>query len=416
MMSAAQVRDDPDLRQELLAAFESAFPTRDALRHFLRHRLRRNLEMLSGGVTIDVIIGDLIYREDEGDQWLVDLVQAAYRHRPANPLLVAFTTKAGWLPPETLPGLQEILTVPAGLSIVRLYGRQISKSCRWAHIVAGLKDLHDRLDTLRQYAYEPLRKLVGRLPAAEAVQDVPDYVQKFFEILTRLTSAARDPAFAKDAFPWLDEELAAAASCLEKTYEEVRPEDINKALAYMQVVLEKELTALDRSLADATRELNLEELVLTLESLQERLEGDGIAPERSVALGEDIQTLQQIEGRLGTLLEAHHRWQRVDARVNNLELAFRQKLDDVALAFELLKMQLAKLEPGDAAADALTACDAFGAAIVEADASKARLRFTPVSTLLRARFFAVDKALLDECECVRAVGNSLSAVVEKLDA
>lgn len=415
-MSAAQVRDDPDLCEELMGAFENAFPSRDALRHFLRHRLRRNIEKLSGGDTIDVIIGDLIYKEDEGDQWLVDLVQAAYRYRPTNPLLIAVTTKAGWMPPETLPGLQEIIAVPAGLSIVRIYSREISKSCRWAHIVAGLKDLHDRLDTLRQYAYEPLRKLVGRLPAAEAAQDVPDYVQKFFEILTRLTSAARDGTFPKDAFPWLDEELAAASTWLEKTYEEARPEYINKALAYMQVVLEKELTALDRSLADATRELNLEELVLTLESLQERLVTDGIAPERSLALGEDIETLRQIEGRLGTLLEAHHRWQRVDARVNNLELAFRQKLDDVALAFDLLKMQLAKLEPGDGADDAKDSCNAFEAAVAEADANKARLRFTPVSTLLRARFFQVDKALLAECECVRAIGTSLSAVVEKLDA
>jgi len=322
------------------------------------------------------------------------------------------------LPPEPsdaaleLEGLNRLAAAPATRHIVLLYGSELRRTSECANTIGALKRLHDLIDQLRRTVYSPLRSIARRLPGPDAFRDLAHHRGLFLELRKKIVAAAEH--FDEDAFPWIDEQLACAADDLKAALTERREALVESAGENLRQVVETELTSLDSRIADATRQLDLVALIAKLESLQAELATNGGGGDPA-ALARDIATLAQTEARAAALIRLHHDWQRIDAYLNALENALAQSVDMVATMWRNLARRLDKVSPGEDMADVAAAAEAVAAAIEARDSTGIAIAFPDLATCLRDRFFAVDRDLLDECERVRTVGASLSAVVDKLD-
>lgn len=421
-LSPVQVRDDRALRAELQAAFESAFPTFGDLRYMIRIELSRNLERLTEEKRLDLVLLDILDKNDEGDEWLVDLVHAAYRCRPNNARLRDFVTRVGWLPAEApaaelkFEGLEKVVETKGARPIVSRYRDDIERTSVCAHVVGNLKELHDLLDQVRHNVYETLRPVAQRLPAPDAVRDIARYDLKFVGLMKQLAEVAGRSGFQPGDFPWIDEDLTAAAKLLKRLFKEPRQELLIQALNYLQNVIERELSGLESQLTEATKQLDLPELTAKLYDLSADLTESGVAAAAVEGLDRDIEKLVLVERRLAGLITTHRLWQRIDARVNLLELSLNQSLEDVASTWQLLEPSLARLPVTGAANDGLgEIVAAFAAAVAARDQTEVWISFNALASELRGRFFSVDRQLRAECGLIREAGITLGSVVEKLD-
>lgn len=328
------------------------------------------------------------------------------------------------LPPKpsqadlALKGLDELAETGSTRAFVRTYERAIMRTSACANAVGDLKELHDLLDQIRHSVYEPLRSVSARLPAPDAIRDLAGYGRQYALLISRMAKSASSLGARADEFSWIDEDLAEAQATLDRALKEVSSHLVDEATGFMRAVVETELTGLDHRLAEAIKQLDLPELILGLRDLRAQLAAGNVAPEKVAGLSRDIETLAQIEDRLSVLIADHHRWQRIDARLNSLEMSLDQTLDDVARNWRLLESPVAKVRldrSTQGSEQIAAAAEAFSKAVAARNETEVWITFNALATLLRNRFFAVDRALLEECERIRTVGNSLSAVVDKLD-
>jgi hypothetical protein len=87
-LSPKAVDELPSQRKRLFDALINAFPTRTSLEQMLLFELNKNLDAIAGGSNLREITFNLI-KTAEAEGWVEDLINAARKSNPKNPLLLA---------------------------------------------------------------------------------------------------------------------------------------------------------------------------------------------------------------------------------------------------------------------------------------------------------------------------------------
>lgn len=421
MMSVLEVLDNNDLRIRLNALWQSAFSSRNQLSDFLRVMMNRKIGDFDAQEELGILITKIALRTDDGEDWVREAFCCLCRYRPSHLALRAFGDEVGWTveaQPEQLTGLERVAGEPVSRRIVRNYGTQIRRTAARAGAIGVIKELHDLVDVLRRTVYLPLIEALPRLSDSSGRIAVTRFRRDLLESKRKIRDVARPPRFRDGEFPWIDEQLGTAAEALRLAAEAPTSGHVDDAISYLKDVVEVELTALDRRIESAARDLELDDLVSCLRALQDDLARECLGPDLIEALEADIEKLVRIEACLNDLVKLHQAWQRVDSALNALENTLELPLQDIVRRWNFLTSRLTTACPLGFDQDLpglANSFAAFSASIAAQDKIRLGLDFPELATLLRDRFTGIDQDLLDECEHIKRVGASLNTVIEKLD-
>jgi tetratricopeptide (TPR) repeat protein len=301
---------------------------------------------------------------------------------------------------------------------VRNYRGPIRRTAERAGAVGVIKELHDLVDFLRRTVYLPLLDSASRSSDLPGTGSAVRLRRDLLELKRKIEVLARPPRFEDGEFPWIEEQLCSAGDALRRAAEAPASSGIDDAISALKDIVEIELTDLDRRIEAAARDLELVDLIDCLRALREELQREDLNRNRIDALDLDIEKLERVDARLSSLVKMHRAWQRVDSALNALENSLELPIEDIQRRWTLLSASMMKACPGGYEQDLpglAAANDAFTASLEVRDKTRIGLDFPELATLLRDRFTGIDQDLLDQCERITGVGESLNTVVERLD-
>jgi hypothetical protein len=421
MKSVRDVLDDKSLKRRLDALWQESFNSRSDLGQFLLLETELKLKNFDREQELSALITEVALWTANGEGWVIEAFQGLCRYRPNNAALKAFGDEVGWspeVPPDQLTGLEGAANEPVMRRYVRNYGGQIRRTAGRAAAVGIIKKLHDEVDILRRAVYLPLADTASRSSGLPDNFSVVRLRRVLLEQKRKIEALAGPPRFEDGDFPWIEEKLCPAGDALRLAAEAPASSGVDEALIALKDIVELELPALDQRLETAARDLGLADLIDCLRALSDDLQKEDLNKSRIDALDTDIEKLVRVDARLSSLVKMHRAWQRVDSALNPLENSLDLPIEDIERRWRTLSARMSAACPEGYDRDLpglAAASEAFTASLELRDKIRLGLDFPELATLLRDRFTGIDQDLLDQCDRITAVGESLNTVVERLD-
>jgi hypothetical protein len=317
---------------------------------------------------------------------------------------------------QGITALIQLLQTPAVWTAMVAFRTDFEASCEQIAILSAYKYLHDRFHELEDLtkAVNNSRKLLASDPMAWDV--VMGYEPDMQEIIGRLLTVARGPIVADEGALWVRQlgrvcqDLRAAVEALDETL-------LGKTFALLNRVIDNEPTRIDVRLVEAARALRLAKLVEAIARVRKSLAQPGLdlAAVRHVVTA--VDALSGLRNRLAALVRQHHRWQDIGDQMHRIEGNLGQDTAELESSWPDIELVARELYGNNPAEWAL-ALNEIGVevarALAEGAYAKAKMHFWRYRSKAGRRFSEVDTDLLNLCQDLETIGESLSQLIEAL--
>ena len=248
----------------------------------------------------------------------VDLAQTAQR-RGLQAAEVAEHSRSAQI------GLEALIKLMSNAAVREDVGKfeaHFHSSAKQIGVLGYYKDLHDELHTLQLQCYQRLTRLLGDVKSAP--NDSSPWEDGFEleiiieEVRSRLDQLADPEVVSQRGVPWVPD-LIETLRLLPQALRNCDVQLLEKALKAVGRILRREPDRLNSSLREAARALPLDELVVSLSRVCDRLDRGRAAPDAVDSLKEGVAALGKLASRLDSLIEQHDRWQRLDVELMRAE-------------------------------------------------------------------------------------------------
>ena len=287
---------------------------------------------------------------------------------------------------------------------------------RQVRVLGDYKDLHDLLHDFELKAYNVIVHTASYFPDNRSREHLSEYEFEARKLLDQMDEVTDRDSFMRSRVSWMSDLLRAREVLLE-AIEGPSEAKLREAIRIMRRVLALEPAKIDRDLNMLASQLSLCRLVQAMRSVCERVSDLQIVGDKQARFNRGAQELQALEERLRQLVEAHFRWQDVDASLRRVEASLDHDLDELIDCWPSLKSEIEPLyedvgagQSDDFRADAAKLDDAIG----KNDEFKMRQYFRRYRAQCTHRFYETDKRLRDLCGKLRDVATPLDSILEIL--
>lgn len=283
-------------------------------------------------------------------------------------------------------------------------------------LLGRYKALHDALQDLEAPFNAIVRdhkRLLASPEAWDELRDPLEHLHMFVEQALEIMGAER----LRDEFGASRRRLGDAAAMLTAAMAG-EPKKLDGAVLHIRRVLHLDTSSANNRLLTTARELRLDGVVAQLRSVLDSL-GRRATAASVEELGRLIGSLDELHTKLDGLVREHDQWQAIDNDLRHLVDSGPTGLDETLLSWPLVRANLEAILSGvDAAwAPAIAAATkAVDAALGPGD--DPRKCVACLRSLFRRssqRFVDVDRHLLETCEELRRVGDTLDSVLKVID-
>lgn len=238
--------------------------------------------------------------------------------------------------------------------------------------------------------------------------------------ITSLLEIAADPVFSSEDQTWLPR-LTMARDSLRTGVDAVEVAKVTSATKLLTRVLDTQPSRINERLVEKAGKLGLHTLAEAMSTINQRLESQ--VPDKSdlEALAGGVQAIQRLDGEFTALVASHNSWQSIDDELRrleaNLEQAVEELLMELEIAWPIIQGLAGKLfgESQDDWAVALRDDSVkIDESIKEASQAKIKRFFRRFRSGIGRRFRQVDQALLDQCQDLQKLGDSLTQLLGSL--
>lgn len=279
-------------------------------------------------------------------------------------------------------------------------------------LLSDYKALHDGLHEIQYSYYQNIiasTKIV--MDDKYAKYDLSKYLRDYRRVVTDMQDAARRKKVELTEDQWIAQ-LEQAGNDLEEGIKKGNKTQIDSATQTINQVIGTQPTMINRKLYSAVYAYNgsLSELTQVMNRVREKI--GTIAPQSETVkhFQKGIDSLKEINAKLGSLIAEHNTWQDVDNQLRILP----DLLDaGVAVFNKRWQSQRARIVPFYSSNDDKSslrlkdADDLLGAAIVENEVDGVRRAFENYCSEASDRFFYVDKSVMELCEKLSLIRNEL---------
>jgi len=282
-------------------------------------------------------------------------------------------------------------------------------------LLGRYKALHDVLQDLEAPFNAIVRdhkRLLASPEAWDELRDPLEHLQMFVDEALALLATER----LKDEFAASRRRLGDAAALLVAAMAG-EPKKLDGAVLHIRRVLQLDTSSANNRLLTTARELRLGEVVVALRAVLGK-HGRRTTGASLDELGRLVGALDGLHTTLEALVREHDHWQAIDNDLRHLVDGGQAGFEETLLSWPLVRATLEVILAGIDAAWA----PAVAAATKDVDHALAvddpRKRVACLRSLFRRtgqRFVDVDKQLLETCEELRRVGDTLDSVLKVID-
>lgn len=431
VVPAEQIQLTPVIRQQLVAAFESAFGDWKPLEQMLLLQMGERLGLRVARADQTTVIFDLLFNVMEGEGKLPDLMKAACRHARGNKQLWEVAARLGWAPDATdtsgeaaasvrtgLRALTELLREPEISLKLQAFRVVFEGADRRIHLVGDYKDLHDRLHLLQLQCYSPILSARRDFPQGVTSNQIDRDSRKLKSLIRQLRAIVQRPTLDESDFPWIEEQLEVSRLALDKAVMQSSSRELETSIGLLAEVMQIQPTIINGLLLGAVRELDLPTLHSKLQEVSTNLQALGADNNQIGWFNRGVNQLNVLDSELKAKMSNHKAWQKVDNTLRVVEAALNKQIEELDASWGVLQRQLdvvCKEVADDWAAELEEARQLLDEAIKARKHSAIFVAFTDLQTLAGDRFFNVDKEMKALCEKLRPIGNELDAVLQVME-
>ena len=318
--------------------------------------------------------------------------------------------------PKGVRDLIELLKTPEVWDKVVTF-REVFRSARTQiALVTEFKTLHDKLQDL-QIGCRPvalLRRGVGSGKPDWENLDVEG--QNLLGLLDDLVKAARGVSFAAKESLWVVK-LESAGRLFDQAVTGRDKAELDRACGIIDETVVKRLSAINRSLIDAVRVLNLPSLVDCLSEVRGKLEGiplDKAASGQREGFTKGLEKLAEMSERLAAQVARHDEFQSIEDVLTSVHGAIREDFDSFLIFWEPVYETILSTG-GNAWPESLrAAADVLNAAVGDRNLYKTEKSFQKFLGQLSRQFKNADTDLLQMCKQLQDLGKELATLLEMM--
>lgn len=280
-------------------------------------------------------------------------------------------------------------------------------------LLSDYKALHDGLHEIQYSYYQNIlasTKIV--MDDKYAKYDLSKYLRDYRRVVTNMKDAASGKRVPEEE-QWIAQ-LEQAGNDLEEGIKKSNKAQIDSSTQSINQVIGFQPTVINRKLYAAVYAYkeSLPEPTDLMNRVRERI--NAIAPESDTAkhFQEGIDSLKDINTRLGALISEHNTWQDVDNQMRILpDLLEAGGVPAFNKRWQSLRVRIEPYYTNSEDKSSLRLKEAdelLGAAIVENESDGVRRAFDNYCSEASDRFFYVDKSVLELCEKLRLIRNELN--------
>ena len=287
------------------------------------------------------------------------------------------------------------------------------------------KQAHDLLHELEMH-YRPLEAHYRRVADDPgALETVIEHVVGAIEVIARLGALAVTVFTGNEAV--LVQQLTGASVALKGALDASNFGALDKPLTVMQRVLGRLPGRINSLLVAATKLLLQSGILAHMQTAGDALATLRIDAEQLVEFTRALEAMGRIRDRLGALRDRHDGWQLVDDDLRRIEASIADAapgqpdaLAELIASWQDVSAQLTPLLDGDdnapGGALSLGAIDTnLKSAIDTNNEPRMRVLFSQFCVLARRRFYTTDAQLLEVCNDLQNIGDSLDDLLKNID-
>ena len=289
-------------------------------------------------------------------------------------------------------------------------------ACTQIALVSEFKMLHDNLQDL-QIGCRPVALLRRGAGSGEPDWENLDVEgQNLLGLLDDLVKAARGVSFAAKESLWVVK-LESAGRLFDQAVTGRDKAKLDRACGIIDESVVKRLSAINRSLIDAVRVLNLPSLVDCLSEVRGKLEGmplDEAASGQREGFTKGLEKLAEMKERLAAQVARHDGFQSIEDELTSVHGAIREDFDSFLIFWEPVYETILSTG-GNAWPESLrAAADVLNAAVGDRNLYKTEKSFQKFLGQLSRQFKNADTDLLQMCKQLQDLGKELATLLEMM--
>jgi len=312
--------------------------------------------------------------------------------------------------------LIELLKTPEVRDKVVMFKEVFSSARTQIALVSEFKTLHDKLQDL-QLGCRPVALLRRGMGSGEPDWENLDVEgQNLLGLLDDLVKAALGVSFAAKESLWVVK-LESAGRLFDQMVAGRDKAKLESACGIIEETIVQRLSAINRSLIDAVRVLNLPSLVNCLSEVRGKLKGmplDEAASERRAGFIKGLDALAEMSKRWAALVARHDEFQSIEDELTSVDGAIREDFDSFLIfwepVYETIRSTGGNAWPGSLRA----AADVLNAAVVDRNPYKTEKSFQKFLGQLSHQFKSADTDLLQMCKQLQDLGEELKTLLEMM--
>ncbi|MGG6297057.1 CHAT domain-containing protein [Leptolyngbya sp. AN02str] len=316
-----------------------------------------------------------------------------------------------------LTALVELLANPKIYEAVIVFRSDFKVLAEQIQLLSYYKNLHDLLHKVEIECYRNIVQEARRFPTDDmALTMLAEYGMALQGITAEVCKVvATRPEKAYDA-PWIHK-LEDAHTKLQAATDNVDVHSLQQAIFSLTQLLADQPVRLNTSLTETAKALRLAEMVNNLGTLQPQIYAAVSDSAKVQQFSEGISSLSSLSTRLEVLVHTHDAWQEVDSILRRIEVNLHRDTTDLEWAWPGLK-ELTKPLYQDVSDPMLLSqkqCEQrLDDAIALNDPVKIKHHFCIYRRAALNYFSQVDLSLIQLCDELRDISQSLALVVEKI--
>ncbi|MBT9317676.1 hypothetical protein IXB50_19835 [Leptothoe spongobia TAU-MAC 1115] len=357
----------------------------------------------------DIHIGDRIYQSQPDPDTIKRIVREELKN-PAKEYANPISTG--------LSALAALMQAPKIREAVIAFRVDFQAALEQIEIIANYKELHDLLHRLEFQCYSGIVQEVRRFPDDETALDIlTDHEMTLEQLVQAIQVVAQRETIATREVMWL-KDLKQSQQELHDAIELLDLRKLQKTIWLLNRVLAIQPSRINTNLNVAARALRLPALVHALQAIWSTLSAGTSDREKISEFQWGLNTLADLNERLGALVSGHDYWQEMDLELRRIEGSVDKDLIELEMSWPDLKERSTELFDQDAdewTAKFQVSCEKLDDALITANPIKIKRYFRVYRREASNRFYQVDVTLKRLCEDLRKVGNPLASVLRIME-
>lgn len=331
------------------------------------------------------------------------------------------TQRAGSVASEGFVALSELMAIPQVRNALIAFRTDFHSATKQIEELSIYKQIHDLFQQLED-VYEQLYQACKRVASDDSAWDDIDANEpELHNVADDLLRVASQANFAPKESLWT-RRLDRSRSDLRNAVESSDAEQVRSATQHIyDDVLDREVSRVNIRLIEAARALQLQALLVALQTVRTSMTGMNLSPEASQQFDLFVQGLsafQTFQTRLDVLVSCHDGFQSLDDELRRVRNSIERDPEELEFAWidiKPLAEQLVASHEADWSVKLNENCSQLDAALAAGDWNKTRRIFLRYRSHVNRSFNQIDKDLLDLCEQLQRVGQPLNLVVQLID-